>query len=292
MKNVILNIDNKKVSYYEYGNKENPTVVCIHGLVGNAIYSFAEIAKILENKFHLIVFDNPGHGKTTAFDHEDDYLFSNLSKWYDKVFQQVLNKPFYLMGHSWGADIVLHFTKMKPNNVLGLVLLDGGFTFPENQSDMTFEKAFTGWNEYMDNSMYYNWDEVIQEYKNYTKRWSSEIEQYVASIFIKKNEDQFELVTSKFTVLAIIKSFFKEPFSQTYPFINVPVMLIHSTLPISLNTARDIGISQLNHTIKDLSVIAIEDTNHMIQWDEPTKVSNLVSKWIEKKNSTYSYNCY
>ncbi|MFB7142796.1 alpha/beta fold hydrolase [Gottfriedia sp. NPDC056225] len=282
MQNVMLNIENKKVSYYEYGNKENQTIVCFHGLAGNAIYSFAELAKILENKFHLIVFDNPGHGKTTAFDNEDDYLFSNLSNWYNKVLKQVINKPFYLMGHSWGADIVLNFTKMNPNNVLGIVLLDGGFTYPENQSDMTFEKAYTGWSEYMDNSSYNNWDELIQEYKNYTKRWSRDIEHYVASLFTKNNQDQFELITSKFTVLSIVKAFFKEPFSKTYPFIKVPVMLIHATIPASLNLARDVGISQLNRSVKDVSVIAIEDTTHMIQWDEPNKVSNLITNWIKK----------
>ncbi|WP_286163963.1 alpha/beta fold hydrolase [Bacillus sp. AFS088145] len=74
MQNIILSIENKKVSYYEYGNKENPTIVCFHGLAGNAMYSFEELAKILAKKFHLIVFDHPGHGKTEAFDNEDVYL--------------------------------------------------------------------------------------------------------------------------------------------------------------------------------------------------------------------------
>ena len=75
MQNVILSIENKKVSYYEYGNKEDPTIVFFHGLAGNAIYSFEVLAKILVNKFHLIVFDHPGHGKTEDFDNDDDYLF-------------------------------------------------------------------------------------------------------------------------------------------------------------------------------------------------------------------------
>ncbi|XRG80296.1 alpha/beta hydrolase [Rossellomorea sp. GAMAL-10_SWC] len=282
MQNVILSIENKKVSYYEYGNKENPTIVCFHGLAGNAIYSFEELTKILVNKFHLIVFDHPGHGKTTAFDNEEDYLFSNLSNWYNKVFEQVITKPFFLMGHSWGADIVLHFTMTHPKNVLGIILLDGGFTFPENQTDMTFENAYSGWSEYMDKSIYKNWEEVIEEYKNYTKRWSRDIEQYVASLFKKNNQNQFELVTSKFTVLSIIKAFFKEPFSKTYPFIKVPVILIHATLPTNLDLAREVGISQLNRNIKDLNVIGINDANHMIQWDEPDKVSNIIINWLEK----------
>lgn len=61
---------------------------------------------------------------------------------------------------------------------------------------------------------------------------------------------------------------------------------------ISLKKLSICWLNSWGADIKDLTVIAIKDTNHMIQWDEPTKVSNVISEWIEKKNSTYSYNCY
>ncbi|WP_238323369.1 hypothetical protein [Planococcus antarcticus] len=56
---------------------------------------------------------------------------------------------------------------------MGLVLLDGGFTFPQNQPEMTFEYAYTGWNDYMKQSVFADEEEISHEYQTYTNRWDS-----------------------------------------------------------------------------------------------------------------------
>lgn len=275
-------IDGSTVNYYECGDKNNRTIVCFHGLAGNGYYSFAEIAVILENDFHLIIFDSPGHGKTHSFDNENDYMFSSLASWYQRMIKQVVHGPFYVMGHSWGADLALHYTKHYPDTVLGIIMLDGGFTFPQNQKEMTFDHAFNGWNDYMDQTVFSDWASIVQEYKAYTNRWNLNKEHYVSSIF-KKMDNRFELVVSKFTVLSIIKAFFKEPFSDTYPFINVPLLLIHPSKPENLDEARAIGILELKDKLDDVTVIATENAGHMVQWDEPNKTAAEIKKWIEIK---------
>lgn len=103
-------MDGSTVNYYEYGDKNNHTIVCFHGLAGNGYYSFTEITVLLENDFHLIIFDSPGHGETSSFNNESDYLFSKLAMWYQRMIQHVVSRPFYVMGHSWGADLALHYT--------------------------------------------------------------------------------------------------------------------------------------------------------------------------------------
>ncbi|TQR20843.1 alpha/beta fold hydrolase [Psychrobacillus vulpis] len=263
---------------------KTPTVVCFHGLVGNGFYSFSEIAVLLEKHFHLLIFDGPGHGETTPFESEEDYLFSSIAMWYKRVIQQVLSKPFYLMGHSWGADIALHYTKGYPDEVLGIVLLDGGYIFPQNQSEMSFNYAIAGWDDYMNRSAYYEWAVIVEEYKTYTNRWNHIKECYVASLF-KKKDNHFELVTSKFTVLSIIKAFFKEPFSETYAFIKVPVLLIHATNPTELDVAREIGILQLKENVDDVMIIGVEGAGHMLQWDEPLQTATEIKKWIYEKET-------
>lgn len=275
-------MDGSTVNYYEYGNKNNPTIVCFHGLAGNGYYSFAEIAVLLENDFHLIIFDSPGHGETASFDNENEYLFSEIAKWYQRVIEQVAPGQFYGMGHSWGADLALHYTKHYPDAVLGIILLDGGFTFPQNQKEMTFDYAYAGWNDYMDQSVFSGWESIVQEYKTYTNKWDLNKERYVSSIF-KKKDNLFELVVSKFTVLSIIKAFYEEPFSETYPFIKVPLLLIHPSKPENLDEARAIGISQLKVELDDVTVIAIESAGHMLQWDEPERTVNEIKEWIGVK---------
>ena len=283
MRNYNLAMNGSTVNYFEFGNKNNLTIICFHGLVGNGFYSFSDIAILLEKDFHLIIFDSPGHGKTSSFDKESDYLFSALAIWYRQVIQQILPKPFYIMGHSWGADLALHFTKHNHSDVLGIILLDGGFTFPQNQLEMDFDYAIAGWNDYMDRSVFTDLECIFEEYNTYTKNWDENKERDVASLF-KKKDVRFELVASKFTVLSIIKAFFEEPFVEVYPFIKVPLLLIHATNPENLDDARAIGISQLKDHIDDLTVIPMESAGHMLQWDEPNRTTNEVKKWIKEKS--------
>jgi pimeloyl-ACP methyl ester carboxylesterase len=281
MENIILELDGAKLSYFAAGDYKNPTIVCLHGLAGSAYYSFAELSKKLSNHFHLILIDQPGHGKSASFKNEEDYLFSNLASWYEKVFDSILDKPFFILGHSWGADVALHYAKHYPEKINGVILLDGGFTFPEFQEDMTFSIAYDGWNTYIDNAKYSDWEEILGEYSTFTKRWDSTIEQSVTSIFTKK--EKYELIASKFTVLAIIKAFYEEPFTTTYPYIKSPLLLVHATEPKELQAAREKGISQLKIDIKESTIIKLKDTGHMIQWDKPDELSSEIIKWVHKQ---------
>ena len=278
MENHLLKIDEMEVNYYEWGSLDKPTIVLLHGLAGSALYSFFELTQHLENQFHLIIIDQPGHGKSTPFTNEEDYLFSNFAKWYDKVFNQLLGKPFYILGHSWGADVALHYTKLFPDKIKGVILLDGGFTFPEYQEDITFSTIYNAWDEYMDNTKFETFEEIIAEFSLYTKNWNKNKEQMLSTIFLKN--EKFELIASKFTVLSIIKAFFEEPFSTTYPFIKAPLVLIHATEPVELDAARKRGISQLKKDIKDLSIVSLNETGHMVQWDEPEEVSENIKRWV------------
>jgi pimeloyl-ACP methyl ester carboxylesterase len=286
MKNYILELDGKKVNYYTEGDPEKPLIVCLHGLAGSAAYSFTNLSQQLSKFFHLLLIDQPGHGKSTSFKKEVDYLFSNLDTWYEKVFTSLIDQPFYLLGHSWGADVALHYAKFFPEKVKGVILLDGAYTFPEFQEEMTFSTAYNGWESYMANAEYNTWEDVLNEYRTYTKRWNQSIEHSVNSIFAKKNH-RYELIVSKFTVLSIIKAFFEEPFSTAYPNIQSPLLLLHATEPEELHAAREKGIAQLRKDIKNVTIIPFEEAGHMIQWDQPEKVCAEIVRWINNNEENY-----
>lgn len=270
------------VNYHEFGNPDQPTVLCLHGLGGNGLYSFGELIPYLCKDFHVIILDNPGHGKTAPLPKEEDYLFSNLAAWVDQVVDRIIDGPFYIMGHSWGADIALHYTRFYPDNIAGLILLDGAFTFPHNQPEMSFDYAYTGWNDYMDRSIFNSEEEIFEEYRIYARQWDIQKERYAASLFTKTPDGKFELIVSKFSVLAIVKAFFKEPFREAYPFIKAPTLLIHAAHPKSLEQARIEGVRQLSEHIENLSVQSLENAMHMIQWDEPEMTSHSIIQWLNK----------
>lgn len=278
MTHLFFELDGYKVSYYVKGNDKKPTIVCLHGLAGSAIYSFSEISKILSEHFNIILIDQPGHGKSSPFNNEEHYLFSNLAAWYEKVFDYLSIKQCYILGHSWGADVVLHYAKNYPAKVKGVILLDGGFTFPTFQDEMTFSNAYNGWNNYMDSAKFNHWKDIVSEFSNYTKRWNDTLEQSLSTIF-NKNE-KYELIATKDTVLSIIKAFFEEPFTTTYQFIKSPLLLIHATEPEELYEARKKGISKIKNDVEDSSIISLLNTGHMIQWDKPIEVSSEITRWI------------
>lgn len=278
MKDFNLKSEDVNVHYYEWGKHNKPTIVCLHGL-GSSGAAFFELAEYLEEQYHILSFDNPGHGGTCPFVNEDDYLFSNIAQWYDHVFQQVLKAPFYILGHSWGADIALHYAKKYPEKINGVILLDGGYTFPDFQEDMTISKVYDGWNHYMDHSsVFHNWEDVLREYQQFTKRGNEKIELMVATLF--NQSGKYELISSKFTVLSIIKAFFKESFTTAYPYIKSPLTLIHATLPKDLTEARVARITTLKQNIHDVTIVSMEDTNHIVHWDNPKEVANEIRNWV------------
>jgi pimeloyl-ACP methyl ester carboxylesterase len=283
MKNILLELEGNCLSYYVGGNPENPTLIGFHGLAGSALYSFTQLASHLKEHFHLILIDQPGHGKSSPFIKEEDYLFSSLARWYDEVFDYLQLKEFFLLGHSWGADVALHYAIQAPERVKGIILLDGGFTYPVFQEEMTFRTAYNGWSTYMDHAKFTNWREAVSEFKGYTKAWNSIHEVSLSSIFIMK--EKYELIASKHTVLSIIKAFFEEPFTNTYPHIQSPLLLIHASEPEELNDARTKGIAQIKQDIKNALIIPMEDTGHMLQWDKPMEVSYEIINWMKKNYS-------
>lgn len=269
--------------YFEYGNPEDPPIVCFHGLAGSGLYTYGELAPVLQERYRLIVFDSPGHGETQPCRSKPAYRFAHLAEWFHGAVGELLAGPYFVMGHSWGADVALHFTRHFPGNIRGLILLDGAFTFPQNQPEMTKEFALAGWADYIRGAVYVDWQEVADEYKTFTSRWNGRIEQNTKTIFQKQPDGQYRLIASENTILPIIEAFFDEPFPEVYPYVNVPTLLIHAQLPQELAAARKRGIAQMAADIADVSIYAMPGAGHMLQWDAPQETAARIEEWILQK---------
>lgn len=271
-------VDTYTFQGYEVGNRSLPTLVCLHGMTGDS-KSFLGLVEQLIGEYHLILLDGPGHGETDPLKTEEDYIFSSVVKRMDRVLQKKIgNKPFCVLGHSWGADLALHFAKAFPKKVLGVVLLDGGFVFPEHVVGMTEEKALEGWADYIDGCTYSSWNEIVQVYQGYTTRqWDEGMDSIIASNF-KEGSTGYVLKADRFSLLSIIKAFYKEPASTTYQSMKCPVLLFHATVPES-DPSRDSGIKAIQESIKNLHVIGLENTKHNIHWDCPERVADEILLW-------------
>ncbi|MGE7673113.1 alpha/beta fold hydrolase [Lysinibacillus sp. NPDC094403] len=282
MKEFKITVDNIDFHGYEIGENSLPSLVCLHGLTGDS-NSFSGLIEYLINDFHLILLDNPGHGETGPLDREDDYRFSSLVNRIYQVIQKITNKPFYVLGHSWGADLALNLAKVQPNETLGIILIDGGYVFPEHADGLSKEKALIDWKAYIESRIYNSWDEVVKEYQDYTtKQWDTSLDSIIISNF-KKVKENYILKADCFSILATIKAFYKEPCSTTYNSIMCPVLLLHATIPAT-DPSRERGIQQIEKSINNITVKGIKNTKHNIHWDLPDDVANEILLWKQENN--------
>lgn len=282
MKKFQIAVDGNTFHGCEIGDNSLPSLVCLHGMTGD-LNSFSGLIEYLINDFHLILIDNPGHGETESLKLEEDYMFSSLAKSIYQVIQMITTDPFYMLGHSWGADICLNAAKIFPAKVSGVILLDGGYAFPEHVDGLTEEKALIDWKDYVESSKYGSWAEVVKEYQSYTtKQWDTSLDVLIKSSF-KKVENNYVFKADVFSILAIIKAFYKEPCSTTFDSIQCPVLLLHATIEPT-DTARKKGIQAIEKGIKTLKVVGLENTQHHLHWDCPEKVVNEILLWNQEIN--------
>jgi pimeloyl-ACP methyl ester carboxylesterase len=64
-----------RVTYYEWGDADNPRVViCVHGLTRNG-RDFDDLAKALSADYRVLCPDVPGRGKSEWLTHKEDYTY-------------------------------------------------------------------------------------------------------------------------------------------------------------------------------------------------------------------------
>ena len=280
MVKVKIPVDHHTFTTYEIGDKNLPTLVCLHGMTGDS-NSFIELAGYLRNDFHLILLDLPGHGETEPLESEEDYLFSSLAKRIMGVITIFTTEPVYVLGHSWGADLSLHIAKQNPHQIKGLILIDGGYVFPEMVGGYTKETALSDWAEYIDSSKYNSWNDMVKVYQEYTTRpWNQQLEGIISSNFVLV-DGCYQLKADRNSLLATINAFYHEPCSTTYEKIKCPVLFFHATIPIS-DPSRQKAIQKLQDSVSRVKVVGIENTKHNVHWDCPERVAEEIGEWMNK----------
>ncbi len=108
------------IHYLQTGTGDD--LVLLHGLGGNLAIWFLRAVDQLKNDFYLTACDLRGHGKSDMppSGYTTDTMAEDLRGLLDALGMQEVN----LVGHSWGADIAMHFTILYPERVRKLVVIE------------------------------------------------------------------------------------------------------------------------------------------------------------------------
>jgi pimeloyl-ACP methyl ester carboxylesterase len=287
MKEIYINNKDMKARIHEWGNEKNPAIICLHGL-GSTSLSFIELAHLLKNKYHIISIDLPGHGKTPQFLKLEQYEMPGMIKWVDKIISHLTEDSFYLLAHSWGADIALHYLAAYPSKVAKTMLLDGGY-YLKNEW-YAYQTSISG-NTYtmQDEIDYYikDFDEycfdALEEHinveKNNYNRWSSLLEE-AAKDLIRVEDGKYKYHANSFTSTGAIKSMNIYPTDSLYEKLPNSIYLLRSTQPDILDEYRD-ALAEKFKNGTGSKVKLIDGAGHLVHWDKPNHVAAEIFNWFK-----------
>lgn len=117
----LLEIDSGQL-YYEEQGKGDPPLVFVHGLAC-AREDWRDQIEYFAASHRVVSLDQRGHGRSTGFSSGFDILHLGAD-----VAALIADRglpPAVLVGHSMGCRVVLECTRVAPQCVAGMVLIDG-----------------------------------------------------------------------------------------------------------------------------------------------------------------------
>ncbi len=109
------------VHYQLHGARELPVLLLLHGY-GDSYTSWEGWVRVLEDRFHLISVDFPGHGLTRApVDYRLDLV--RLADFVDRFAAELRLPEFALVGNSMGGGVAWQFALRYPQRIRALILV-------------------------------------------------------------------------------------------------------------------------------------------------------------------------
>jgi len=134
----IAQVNGIKLHYLQVG--KGPEVVLIHGLGGNLAIWFLNLIGRLKRDFRFTAYDLRGHGRSDVA--PVGYTTKDMAEDLRGLLDKLDLEKVYLLGHSWGADIAMHFTLLYPQRVLKLVVIEPNIAA---LIDLRKNKDWQGW---------------------------------------------------------------------------------------------------------------------------------------------------
>jgi pimeloyl-ACP methyl ester carboxylesterase len=134
-----IRVDGLNLHYWQSG--EGPDVVLVHGLGGNLAGWHLTMVPELQRDYRITTYDLRGHGRSDA--PATGYTTLDMADDLSGLLDALNIRQARIVGHSWGADIALHFALAYPRRVSDLVLIEAALLAP--LSDEYRSKDWEGW---------------------------------------------------------------------------------------------------------------------------------------------------
>lgn len=257
-----FNFENQKVYYENYGDKKNPDILFIHGLMGSST-SFNDIIGLLEENFYITAIDLPGHGKSNL---SINFNINEVSDVVEKFINHNFDDDLHIVGYSLGGTITNNLLNRGLTNIKSAVFIDPWFS-----NNTTIDLAAFKLLGFVEKREKNNW-------KNY-----SDSKKYIVNMNPNLNELQNDSISkNRFDYdIRIWDSDVQKGtlIENKLSKITIPSLLIRPESSLIRNSQ----IEKLKNNYSNFSIDEIADSTHMVIFENPENISNLILKYIKWK---------
>ena len=261
--NNFFNFENQKVYYENYGDKKNPDILFIHGLMGSST-SFNDIIELLEENFYITAIDLPGHGKSNL---SINFNINEVSDVVEKFINHNFDDDLHIVGYSLGGTITNNLLNRGLTNIKSAVFIDPWFS-----NNTTIDLAAFKLLGFVEKREKNNW-------KNY-----SDSKEYIVNMNPNLNELQNDSISKNrfdYDIRIWDSDVQKGTLIQNkLSKITIPSLLIRPESSLIRNSQ----IEKLKNNYSNFSIDEIADSTHMVIFENPENISNLILKYIKWKN--------
>ena len=117
-----VNLDGLDIFYREAGNKNNPSILLLHGFPSSS-HMFRDLINDLSADYHLVAPDYPGFGQSSKPSvSEYEYSFDNLALTISRFIDALGLKKLSLYLHDYGGPIGFRIAAQRPELIEALIV--------------------------------------------------------------------------------------------------------------------------------------------------------------------------
>tara|TARA_Y100000814_G_scaffold80392_1_gene52738 strand:+ start:1263 stop:2120 length:858 start_codon:yes stop_codon:yes gene_type:complete len=282
-----INLDSCSFHYHHYKG-DGPDLVLLHGLASN-LNIWNLVAPILAQEFNVYSLDQRGHG--LSFKPDKGYDFESITKDLIHFCKNLdLTTPI-IVGHSWGANVVIESLAHDMDNYFGGgVLLDGGVLNVQKTNRSSWSDIETRLAPPV--LTHLTLDQLLQRVRESRKDdWNEAFEDVLTNSFEVVN-GLIAPRLSRENHMKILYEIWNENILFSLESINTPVLILpvssddkESNSPnmhgVSKKEAVDIAISKLRNS----KVEWLKNSIHDVPIQNPNLVINAI---LESKDTLFS----
>lgn len=267
--------------YRDWGG-EGRAIVLLHGLASTS-HIWNLVAPILAERARVVALDQRGHGLTDkppsgyGFDDIRDDLFAFLET-------LAFSRPL-LVGHSWGASVVMVAAAARPNEVAGIAMVDGGFF--DMRGRMTWEEAEKRMAPpVLDGLTRSQFAEMAREWL-VGPEWSDDVEAAVLANFEEQPDGTIRPRFPRDRHMQVVRAMWELSTSDLLPRLRCPTLLVPAYGAAPAGAAEFVAmkrgaVERAAAAIPEVSVVPMEHSVHDIPLHYPRELAATILEFSER----------